>query len=68
MSLRSRRLDDRIRELCAKVIASTDPAELEVILPELRSAIHQAVERLRIRSAAILGSRRDVPNERSKIP
>jgi hypothetical protein len=33
-------------KICAKVIASTDPAEFEVILPELRSAIHQAVERL----------------------
>ncbi len=64
--VRSRRLDDRIRELCAKVVASTDPKELEVILPELRSALHQAIERIRVRSVAVLGGRRDFPNERRK--
>jgi hypothetical protein len=54
MSLRSRRLDDRIRELCARVVASEDPDELKLILPELRRAIHEATERLRLRAAATL--------------
>jgi len=63
----SRRLDDRIRELCAKVVASKNADELEVMLPELRSAIHQAIEGLRTRSVAILSGRHDFPGERRKL-
>jgi len=67
MTPRSRRIHDRIWDLSARVAVSKDPAELERILPELRSAIHQAIERLRIRSLAILRGRPDVPIERRKI-
>lgn len=64
MSMRCRRLDDRIRELCAKVAATEDPDELKLILTELKSAIHQMIERLRIRAVTVLSGRRDFPNER----
>jgi hypothetical protein len=50
----SRRLDDRIRELRAKVSASKDPDEVSPILSELKSAIHQALARLRRRAVAVL--------------
>jgi len=48
MPPRFRRIHDRIWDLSARGAVSKDPAELERILPELRSAIHQAIERLRI--------------------
>ncbi len=49
----SRRLDDRIREICAQISAvggdarSTDE-EVEILLQKLLQAIHQKVERVRI--------------------
>jgi hypothetical protein len=51
--MHSRRLDDRIRDICAQLTAvgrdpgSTD-AEVEVLLQELLRAIHHKMERLRI--------------------
>jgi hypothetical protein len=66
MSKRQRRVDDRIRELSARVVAPKDAEELSVILPELQSAISQAVQRLRTRAVAILGPSNDVPSERRK--
>ena len=42
----ARRLDDRIRELSA-LIATTPDADLEPILKELQSAIHEKIELLR---------------------
>lgn len=44
---RSRRLEDRIRDLCAKAIVTTEPAELSAVLEELTNALHLQVERLR---------------------
>jgi hypothetical protein len=67
MSKQSRRLDDRIRQLCAKVAASKDSDELTVILPELKSAIHDAIERLRLRAVTMLSGGRDFPNDRRKL-
>jgi hypothetical protein len=66
MSKQSRRLDDRIRKLCAKIASSQDPDELNKTLPELKSAIHEAIERLRKRAAVVLTGRRDVPPDRRK--
>jgi hypothetical protein len=68
MSQRSRRLEDRIRELCTKVVASKDSDELHTILPELRGAIHEATERIRLQAATILTKRPVVPKERRKPP
>jgi hypothetical protein len=67
MSERTRRLEDRIRELCSRVVASEDSEELNAILPELREALHWAIERLRTRAASILTGQADVPDERRKI-
>jgi len=39
--------DDRIRELCAKAVATTDPTEVEVVLAELRKALHAHIEEFR---------------------
>jgi len=41
------RLDDRIRELCAKAIITEDAGELRQVLRELRAAIHEHTTRLR---------------------
>lgn len=65
MSLPLRRVDDRIRDLCAKAV-DADSGELNFILPQLRAAVHQAIERLRLRAAAVM-SGREVPSERRKI-
>lgn len=52
----TRRLDDRIRELCAKVGAEARLPELdnvstEALMQELLDAIHQKVERIRALAA-----------------
>jgi uncharacterized coiled-coil protein SlyX len=68
MSVRSRRLDDRIRELCARVASSKDAEEVNLILPELQSAIHQAIHRLRLRAVAVMSGRAGLRTERRKPP
>ena len=45
--LPSSRLEDRIRELCARAIASED-AEFPSVLLDLRSVLRQHIERIRI--------------------
>jgi hypothetical protein len=65
MSLQLRRVDDRIRDLCAKALAA-DSGELNFILPQLRSALHLAIERLRLRAVGVMNGR-EVPRERRKI-
>jgi hypothetical protein len=42
----SRRLEDRIRELCAQAVASGD-ADFSEVLAQLRSAMHQHIEEMR---------------------
>ena len=39
--------DDRIRALCAKAVATSDPAQVEVVLGELRAELHTHIEELR---------------------
>jgi hypothetical protein len=63
----SRRLEDRIRELCAKATATKDQQALEIILTELRSAMHEALQRVRTRAIAILDIRYAQPSERRNI-
>ena len=43
--------DDRIKELCAKAVATTDPAQVEIVLAELRAALHGHIEQLRKQTA-----------------
>ncbi len=44
---RSRRLDDRIRQLCAQAVATTDASELTRILRQLTGALRAHTERVR---------------------
>jgi hypothetical protein len=44
-------LDDRIKELCAKAIATPPSPELEEILEQLRLALHEHVDRFRTMAA-----------------
>jgi hypothetical protein len=59
---RSRRLDDRIRRLCAQAVASTDPTELNLILQELAFALRTHTERVRQ-----LATMRPSPPERRQL-
>jgi len=42
-----RRLEDRMRNLCAKAVASEDTPELQEVLEQLRAALHEHNTRLR---------------------
>jgi hypothetical protein len=42
----SRRLDDRIRELCARAV-SADDSDFAAVLSDLRSALHEHSARMR---------------------
>ena len=44
--MRERRLENRIKELCAEALKA-EPPELEDILQNLREALHEHNERLR---------------------
>ncbi len=66
MGLRSRRLEDRIRELCAEAVAAKSSHKARPIVAELRSAIHQYTQRLRSRAAAILAGCPEFSLERRK--
>ena len=48
-----RRLEDRIRELCAKALTAQE-SELHAVLSALRSALREHIERLRRLAAAKL--------------
>lgn len=59
-----RRLDDRIRELSARIVASTEQDGVDHIVSELKIALHESIERLRIRAAAVLSGHRDFQDRR----
>lgn len=65
--MHSRRLDDRIRHLCAQVTEASN-GELEAILQELLAAIHEKIERLRSLAASQLLGRRPVKERRALPP
>jgi len=60
------RLDDRIRALCVRLVASTERQDAHEILSELKVALHESIERLRMRVAGALNGRRDFPDDRRK--
>jgi hypothetical protein len=68
-AMHSRRLDDRIRELCGKVAATSKTAasnnEVNGLLQELLCAVHEKIERLRILAAKHLVSREPCPERRA---
>jgi hypothetical protein len=59
----SRRLDDRIRDLCANVVAADEP-ELEPKISELKSALREHTARLRKMVATKIAGLKDQPEER----
>jgi len=60
----TRRLDDRIRQLCAKVAAAGE-AEPEPLLQELLAAVHEKIERVRTLAAKQLLRREDYKERRT---
>jgi len=64
MVLPARRVDDRIRELCAEAVAAKSSREVKSILAELRLAIRQYIQRVRNRAAAVLSGCPELPPER----
>lgn len=44
----SRRLEDRVRDLCSKAICRNDDAELRQIIEELREALREHSKRLKV--------------------
>ena len=65
--MHTRRLDDRIRHLCAQVTeASTE--EVEAILQELLGAMHEKIERLRSFAASQLLGRKPAKERRASPP
>jgi uncharacterized coiled-coil protein SlyX len=54
MLMLSRRLEDRIRELCALAISETEIDASNEILRDLQSSVRQYTEQLRKRAASAL--------------
>lgn len=48
----SKRLEDRIKELCAEAIATPESPELNVVLKQLQDALHEHTDRLRDMAAS----------------
>jgi hypothetical protein len=67
MDSRARRVEDRIRELCAEAVDAQDSHQAELILAELQQAIHQYTQRLRHRAVAVLSGYLNIPPERRKV-
>lgn len=44
---RRRRLEDRIRELCARAVVTPESGELDEIFTQLRAALREHTDRLR---------------------
>jgi hypothetical protein len=60
----NRRLEDRIRELCALAVAACHDDERDLILAELRSALHEHTGRLKRKAALKLVEHQDGFQER----
>lgn len=61
----SRRIDDRIRDLCAKV-ASSEGNDYEPVLSELKAALREHTDRLRKMAAERLAKRAAPSKDRRK--
>jgi hypothetical protein len=61
----ARRLEDRIRSLCAKAVAAGS-GELNPILSDLKAALHEQTQRLRTMAASTLRPPREFPPERRR--
>jgi hypothetical protein len=71
LAMYTRRLDDRIRCLCVQVTEASNTEasnqELEAILQELLSALHEKIDRLRgLAASQFMGGR--PPKDRRALP
>lgn len=64
-NVHSRRLEDHIRDLCAQIIAAPE-SELEPVLSELKSALHEHSIKLRKLAAEKLTGVEPSPSDRRK--
>lgn len=64
--MQSRRLDDHIRNLCARIVAASD-AESEQLVKELRTALAEKTGRLRSMTVNELVYRYDRDERRSQL-
>ena len=62
-SVPKRRLDDRIRELCDQAREPQSDDELDTIIADLQSALHEHNERLRKRVALRLAGRENAVSQ-----
>jgi hypothetical protein len=62
--MHTRRLDDRIRNLCGQITKAAD-GELEALLQDLLGAIHEKIERLRSLAASQLLGGKSAKNRRA---
>jgi len=53
MRLPQRRIDDKLRNLCAKVLAASDDGELECVRQEFLALVHEKLQRLKSRAARL---------------
>ena len=60
-----RRIEDRIRELCAKAVAATDD-DLELVLGELSQLMRGTVEHMRNSAASLLIERQTLREPRRR--
>jgi hypothetical protein len=61
----ARRLEDRVRSLCAKAVAAGS-GELNPILSDLKAALYEHTQRLRTMAASTLRPPREFPPERRR--
>ena len=62
----TRQLDDRIRELSARLLSSQDPEEFSLTLCELQSVIRQRIVRLRKATVVAVNEHPAFPQERRR--
>jgi hypothetical protein len=60
-----RRIEDRIRELCAKAVAATD-GDLEPTLEELSQLLHGTIKHMRKRATSLLIERKRLSEPRRR--
>lgn len=65
--MRARRLEDRIRGLSARAVLA-QRRELDTILPELRSALREHINRLRDKALQRLVNGEPIERRRAPIP
>jgi hypothetical protein len=65
MSPPQRRIEDRIRELCAKTVAATD-GDLDLILRELSELLRETIEHMRESATRLLVDGTPLPEPRRR--